>query len=533
MPEFWQVLSFGISLVLARFDVAGPYHGAGHPLVGDTKMSPRYESFRDSRAQHQSYECCILGAGPAGLGAALELCKHGIHSVVIIDRNHLPGGLARTERFGAARFDIGPHRFFTKNVEINRLWHETLGDDFRPVERMTRILFNHNLFGYPIKASDVVLKLGAVESAKALLSYAHARLAGRVGPVTFEDWVVQKFGRKLYETFFKTYTEKVWGIPCNEIGAEWAEQRIKGLDIVQALRKAVFPESNGRAKSLVDRFHYPVLGAGQMYEVICEQVTALGAKLMLNTSVVGVTRTDDEISSVTVRTPGGGLIDVTASHFFSSIPITHFVKLLAPPESDSVRLAAETLYYRDHITVNLVVDGDDLFPDQWIYVHSPDVRMARIANYNNFSKSMVGESRKTGLSVEYFTFQTEDLWISSDDMLVELAADELDYLGLVRKRTIERAWVVRETESYPTYYLGFQEPYRVLRSCLERFTNLYPIGRGGMYKYNNQDHSTLTGILAARNYLRLSGYPHNIWDVNIDAEYHEEAREQPGKPMVL
>ena len=384
-------------------------------------MSEQQVSFQKSQAQHQSYECCILGAGPAGLGAALELCRHGVHNIVIIDRNNLPGGLARTERFGAARFDIGPHRFFTKNVEINRLWHETLGDDFRPVERMTRILFNHKLFRYPIKASEMVLKLGTVESAKALLSYVQARLGGRVGPVTFEDWVVQKFGRKLYETFFKTYTEKVWGIPCNEIGAEWAEQRIKGLDIVQALKKAVFPGSNGRAKSLVDRFHYPVLGAGQMDEVMCEQVTALGTKLMLNTSVVGVNRTGDEISSVTVRTPGGCLVDVAASHFFSSIPITHFIKLLAPAEPDSVRLAAEALYYRDYITVDLIVDGEDLFPDQWIYVHSPDVRMARIANYNNFSKSMVGESRKTGLSVEYFTFQNEDLWKSPDDMLVELA----------------------------------------------------------------------------------------------------------------
>jgi protoporphyrinogen oxidase len=495
-------------------------------------MIRRQERVGEPEMRHESYECCILGAGPAGLAAAVELCKHGIHSLVLIDRNSLPGGLARTERCGIARFDVGPHRFFTKNAEINRLWHQTLGSDFRPVERVTRVLFNHKLFRYPIRAGEVLFKLGAAESAKAILSYAEARLGARADPVTFEDWVVRQFGRKLYDIFFKTYTEKVWGIPCGEIGAEWAAQRIKGLDILQTLKKAVFPRSTGQAKSLVDRFHYPVLGAGQMYEVMCEQVTGLGAKAMLGTSVVGVTRRGDEIASVIVRTPDGCLVNVTANHFFSSIPITHFIKILVPPEPEAVARAAEALYYRDHITVNLVVDGEDFFPDQWIYVHSPDVRMARIANYNNFSKAMVGEKGKTALSVEYFTFQREDLWQSPDATLVELAADELAYLRLVPKRAIEQAWVVRETESYPTYYLGYQEPYQILRSCLDRFVNLSPIGRGGMYKYNNQDHSALTGLLAARNYLALPGSPHNVWDINIDAEYHEEMQERTEKALV-
>ena len=472
----------------------------------------------------ESYECCILGAGPAGLGAALELCRHGVTSVILIDRNRLPGGLARTERFGAARFDIGPHRFFTKNAEVDRLWHSTLGADFRPVSRLTRVLFQDKLFRYPIKAADVVLKLGAAESARAILSYARAKFGPRLAPATFEDWVVQKFGRKLYEIFFKTYTEKVWGIPCDQIGAEWAEQRIKGLDIIQTLKQAVWPGGRARAKSLVSRFHYPVLGAGQMYEAMCERVTARGAKVMLGARVVGVRRRGDRIVSVTARGPDGGLVEVSAGHFFNSIPITHFVKMLSPPETDTALGAAGALYYREHVTVDLVADGEDLFPDQWVYVHSPDVRAARIANYNNFSKAMVGERGKTALSVEYFTFQSEPLWRSSDEELAGLATEELDRLRLVPRRSVERAWVVRETESYPAYYLGYRGAYEALRGCMERYTNLSAIGRGGMYKYNNQDHSTLTGILAARNYLKLCGAPHNVWDVNVDAEYHEEAK---------
>jgi protoporphyrinogen oxidase len=396
-----------------------------------------------------------------------------------------------------------------------------LGEDFQPVKRLTRILFDDSFFTYPIRASELALKLGAVESAKVILSYARARFSTRIDPHTFEDWVVQKFGRKLYEIFFKTYTEKVWGIPCSEIGAEWAEQRIKGLDILGVFKNAILPGSSSRAKSLVDHFHYPVLGAGQMYEVMCEQVTAQGANLMLNTSVVRVNRRGETISSVIVRGPEGKLIEITAQSFFNSIPITHFVKMLSPPESDTIRGAAESLFYREHITVDLVVNVDDVFPDQWIYVHSPNVRLARVANYNNFSKAMVGEKGKTGLSVEYFTFQSDDLWKCADEELMELAAEELQQLGLIEKGWIENAWVVRETESYPTYYLGYREPYQALRSRLEQFMNLFPIGRGGMYKYNNQDHSTLTGILAARNYLRLSGAPYNVWDVNVDAEYQE------------
>jgi protoporphyrinogen oxidase len=469
----------------------------------------------------KSYEGCIIGAGPAGWGAAIELVKHGVTNLLIIDKNKTVGGLARTEKFGPARFDVGPHRFFTKNREINRLWHDTLGTDFKPVNRLTRIYYNKNYFRYPISAGETLLKLGPIEALHIILSFISTRFEKNEEPKTFEDWITQKFGRKLYLTFFKTYTEKVWGIPCSQIGAEWAAQRIKGLDIVQTLKKAIRRQSRQNIKTLVEQFDYPVLGAGQMYETMCDQVVAAGADVMLNSRVIAFNNEHGKISSIDVLGPDGQPTQITADHFFNSIPMTHFFQILNPAETAPIQAAVQSLYYREHITVNLLVDGDDIFPDQWIYIHSPDVQMARLANYNNFSKAMVGAKNKSALSVEYFVFQDEDIWKMSDDAIRELAIEELDFIGLVKKNRVEQSWVVRETESYPTYYIGFKASYDLLISRLSQFSNLSAIGRGGMYKYNNQDHSTLSGILAARNYLKLHDSPYNLWDINIDAEYHE------------
>lgn len=468
-------------------------------------------------------ECCILGAGPAGLGAAVELAKHGIKDIVIIDKNAQIGGLSRTEIFDSYRFDVGPHRFFTNNSEINQLWHQTLGSDFIPVDRLTRIFYKKKYFNYPIKAFDALLKMGPIESAHALLSFLAAKAGSQKEAETFEDWITQKFGRKLYETFFKTYTEKVWGIPCTEIGAEWAAQRIKGLDIIEVLKSALLPKPKKNIKTLVEQFDYPRLGAGQMYEVMSEEALKNGGELLLNTTVTAFNSKDNMISSVEALGPDGEKIEIQAARYFNSIPLTHFFKLLHPKMDGSIKNAVESLYYRDHITVNLLIDKTDLFPDQWIYVHDQAVKMARLANYNNFSKAMINGQNKTAVSVEYFVFQNNEVWNMSDSDLKQLAVDELDYLGLVQKDAVEQGWVVRETESYPTYYLGFQTHYDLLKQSLDTFSNISPVGRGGLYKYNNQDHSTMSGILAARNYLKMPGSPFNIWDINIDAEYQESA----------
>ncbi|MBI4245251.1 MAG: FAD-dependent oxidoreductase, partial [Planctomycetes bacterium] len=385
---------------------------------------------------------------------------------------------------------------------------------------LTRIYYKNKYFNYPIKAFDTLYKLGLLESSQAMLSFIASKFRPKSEPKTFEDWISQKFGRKLYETFFKTYTEKVWGIPCNQIGAEWAAQRIKGLDIVQVIKKAMFGNKSKAVKTLVEQFDYPRLGAGQMYEVMADQTVSSGGELILGSRVTVFNRDGNAIKSIAVN-DGKEETLITANHYFTSIPITHFVKMLSPVESKEVINAAEALYYREHITVNLLIDKDDVFPDQWIYIHSPDVKMARIANYNNFSKDMVGHNAKTALSVEYFVFQHDNIWKRSDDELKDLAIEELSFLNIVDPKRVESAWVVRETESYPTYYLGFKDHYDILRKAIDKYTNLSAIGRGGMYKYNNQDHSTLSGILAARNYLKLSGSPYDLWSINIDAEYLE------------
>lgn len=471
----------------------------------------------------KTFECCILGAGPAGLGAALELVQNGVSDTVIVDRNRTVGGLARTEVFNGTRFDIGPHRFFTKNAEVNDIWRRTLGTDFKSVQRLTRIYYKQKYFNYPIKAIDAVSKLGLVESLHAILSYVASRARSSQDSNNFEDWIIRKFGRKLYEVFFKTYTEKIWGIPCREISAEWAAQRIKGLDIVQVIKSAII-SGGKKPKTLVEEFDYPVLGAGQMYEAMAEKVSGNGMTLMLNTTVLAVNHQNRKIKSIYVKDRDGNEYDLQARQYFSCLPLTHFSKMLRPAENDTILTAADSLYYRDHITVNLLVDGGEHFPDQWIYIHSPEVQMARLANYNNFSKAMVGHKGKSALSVEYFVFKHEPLWQKSDEEIKQLAIEELKRLNLISKECVDQAWVVRETESYPTYYLGFQEPYQVLIDRIVQFDNLYSIGRGGMYKYNNQDHSLFSGMLAARNYLHLPGSPYNLWDINIDAEYHESSK---------
>ena len=453
------------------------------------------------------------------MGAAVELVKNGIKDIIIIDKNSRVGGLARTEKFGCSRFDIGPHRFFTKNKEINQLWHDTLGDDFIPVNRLTRILYKKKLFNYPVSAFDALSKLGVLDSTEAILSYLNARIKPKNQINTFEDWISNKFGKKLFDTFFRTYTEKVWGIPCDQIGKEFAEQRIKGLDIIQVLKNTIIGKNN--VKTLVDQFDYPILGAGQMYEAWADLATSKGATILLDTKVVSINVNDHNISGIKVEDNTGNEIEIVAKQYFTSLPITHFFDLIEPAVNKKILMANSKLYYREHITVNLIIDKSGLFLDQWIYIHEPDVKMARVANYNNFSKSMVSKKNKTAISVEYFAFQNDQIWKLDNQSIIDLAIDEMHSVGLIDKLSVEQGFVIRETESYPTYYLGYKDSYNILKDEVNKFENLYPIGRGGMYKYNNQDHSTYSGILAARNYLNAEGAPFDLWQINIDAEYQE------------
>lgn len=466
----------------------------------------------------------VLGAGPAGISCAHELARRGVPAHVI-ERHPQVGGLCRTIPHGGFLFDVGPHRFFTKNDEVERLWHEALGDESVTVARRTRILYRNHLFDYPLKPLAALRGLGLWTSLQAMASFAKIKLGPRRGRArgSFEDWVVSQFGRVLYDIFFKTYTEKVWGISCRDISAEWAGQRIKGLSLTSALLNSL-KRGGGAAsgvKSLVDQFDYPRLGAGQVYERLAEKARSQGAVFALSTRVLGVRHGNNRIAGIDVEGPGGESSQLSAEHVFSSIPLTELILRLSPAPPDEVLEAARTLYYRDHVTVNLVIRRRRPFPDNWIYVHDPRVRMARIACYGNFSDGMLRDVGKDALSVEYFTFAHDELWQMADEQLIALAGRELEQVGLLAAGDIEGAFVVRERDSYPVYYLGYRSSLDTIRAYLARFENLTPIGRGGMYRYNNQDHAILSGLLAARNFC-APGAHHDLWEINEENEYLEE-----------
>ena len=462
----------------------------------------------------------IIGAGPAGAAAALELSRNGV-DVVIIEANDDIGGLSRTCEFQGARFDVGPHRFFTRAEEVRALWAETLGDEFSDVDRLTRIFYRGKLLNYPISIGDTLAKVGPVQTAGFALSYLAARARRAVvkrPPASFEDWVVAHFGRRLFEAFFKTYTEKVWGIPCSEIGAEWAAQRIKGLSLAEAVRNAIFKPQE-RAKTLVERFKYPRLGAGQMYRRMVELAQEGGAQTLLSTRAVGIRH--EAGRAVAVRTDTRG--EVPCAAVLTSNPITEVALGLDPAPPVAVQDAARALRFRCHLSVHLLVEGD-LFPDNWIYVHATEVTLGRVANYATFSPAMRDPAGRTPITVEYFQFPDDPLYRNpGDEALLAYARAELDMMGIVQPEQTRDGFVIRSPHAYPVLDRSYGAHLETVRGHLAGLSNLQPIGRGGMFKYNNQDHSIFTGLLAARNIL---GAEHDVWAVNIDAEYHEGGKAQ-------
>jgi len=464
----------------------------------------------------------ILGAGPAGMACAYELSRNG-RVATVLDRNPTVCGLARTIEYKGFRFDLGPHRFLTKNKEVDDLWHELVGEQYVEVPRLTRIYYRNKFFHYPLRPFNALFGLGLFTTARAVVSFltAHVR-STRAEADTFEDWVVQRFGRRLYEIFFKTYTEKVWGIPCSQLSAEWAGQRIKGLDLWEAVRNAFFGQRGNRSvKTLADKFHYAARGAGQVYEIMSDRLVKAGTVVRNNFEVHRIQREGARLTRIH-GVHNDQEVAVDADYVFSSIPLTEFVRILDPPAPVEIREAAQKLFYRDHITVNLILDRPSLFPDNWIYVHSPDVRMARLTDYGNFSREMLADHARAAVSVEYFCFAHEPIWLMEDADLIRLAKDELVQTGLCDPNDVIDGFVVRERDSYPTYYVGHREHFDKLKAYAMTLENAQLIGRGGMYKYNNQDHSILTGLLAARN---LLGGTCELWNINTDQEYLEEIRQ--------
>jgi len=468
----------------------------------------------------------IMGAGPAGLTAAYELMKNDVPITVIEKDPSYVGGLARTVEHKGYRFDIGGHRFFSKNQEVEDLWTEILGAEMLTRARLSRIYYRGRFFAYPLKAVNALWNLGLVETVRCLASYARARLAPIARPRSFEDWVRNQFGWRLYSIFFKTYTEKVWGISTTELSADWAAQRIKSLDMWLVLKSALLPHRKPSHRddvvtTLIDSFRYPRLGPGQMWERVAAICAEKRSPVMFGRSVDRITHDRGRVRTVVTRAASGETEEHAGTDFISSIPIRQLVARLDPPAPESVQKAANSLSYRDFISVALMIDKADVFPDNWIYIHDPNVRVGRIQNFKNWSPSMVPDQSKTCLGLEYFCFEGDGLWTSDDATLIHLAANELAQLGVCSPSQVFDGVVVRQAKAYPVYDDAYEAHVDVVREYLaKQLSNLHLAGRNGMHKYNNQDHSMMTALLVAKNIATGSSY--DPWKVNAEAVYHED-----------
>jgi protoporphyrinogen oxidase len=466
-------------------------------------------------------EVVVIGAGPAGLTAAYALTKRG-EPVTVLEGDSVVGGISRTVERDGWRFDIGGHRFFTKVPVVEELWHEILPDDeflLRP--RMSRIYYKGKFIDYPLRALNALQKLGLVESVACILSYVRARIRPPKDQTNYEGWLVARFGWRLYRHFFKSYTEKVWGMPASQMPADWAAQRVKNLSLRTAVVNALLPKRNQKdVTSLIEEFQYPMFGPGMMWERARDLVVERGGRVLMDTPVARIRHAGGRATAV-VAVEGGAEVEHPADHVVSSMPLPELVLAMDPPAPAEVQAAARRLSHRDFLTVALVVPQSDGFPDNWIYIHSPDVKVGRIQNFASWSPYMVKEGR-TCLGLEYFVFEGDELWSSADEDLVALGARELERLGLAKAADVEAGYVVRMPKAYPVYDEGYRDAVDVLRKWLgDVAPNVHPVGRNGMHKYNNQDHSMLTAVLSVENI--LDGAGHDVWAVNVDEDYHESS----------
>jgi protoporphyrinogen oxidase len=485
----------------------------------------------------------IIGAGPAGLTAAYVLAKQGVPVTVLEADPEYVGGIARTARYKGYHFDIGGHRFFSKAKEVEDLWTEILPNDMLVRPRSSRIFYKGKFFAYPLKAVEALLKLGVVESMRCVLSYGHARMFPVKNPRSLEEWVTNQFGQRLYSIFFKTYTEKVWGMSCKEISADWAAQRIKGLSLTTAVWNALFPQREPKdrrnvVKSLIDTFRYPRRGPGMMWETCAARVKEMGGEIVMGANVTGA-RLDRTTGRWTIMYEAGragragraggasragevgeaGRLDV--DHVISSAPIRQLVAGLEPPMSEASRSAAAALRYRDFLTVVLILKDRGVVSDNWIYVHDPGVRVGRVQNFKSWSPEMVPDPGMACYGLEYFCFENDDVWNASDAELIDLGRRELATIGLAKPEDVVDGCVVRQRKAYPVYDDDYARNVDTIRAELARaYPRLHLVGRNGMHKYNNQDHAMMTALLTARNILAGESL-YDVWQVNQDAEYHE------------
>lgn len=468
-----------------------------------------------------SLPVAVIGAGPAGLTAAYLLAARGRHPIVFESTDAI-GGLAQTASRDGYRFDLGGHRFFTKSAEVSALWEEILGAEMLVRPRLSRIYWRGRFVEYPLRGGDVVAKVGPLELVRCAASYALARARRDRTETSFEDWVTARFGRRLFELFFKTYTEKVWGVSTEELRAEWAAQRIGELSLWGAVRSALPGRRRETPKSLIEEFRYPRLGPGQMWEEMARRIVAAGGEVRLNAPVE---RLRIEAGEVVAVRAGGAETAVAAA--ISSAPLRTVAGLADPAAPSSVCEAALGLRYRDFLTVALVIEGEPPFPDNWVYVHDPAARVGRIQNYRAWSPWMSPDPRRSCIGLEYFCFEGDELWSSNDAELIALASNEVEKLGLLGANRVVDGHVVRMPKAYPIYDTDYAARVEKIRAWLDGIANLQQIGRNGLHRYNNSDHSMLTAMRAVENL--CDGAEHDIWAVNADSVYHErgEVDEQP------
>jgi protoporphyrinogen oxidase len=476
----------------------------------------------NSTDQNSIPKVVIIGAGPAGLTAAYELViRYGIPSI-ILEADSVVGGISRTVERDGWRFDIGGHRFFTKVKAVEALWHEILPDeDFMLRPRMSRIYYNGKYYDYPLKALNALGNLGVWESLLCVLSYAWARIRPPKDKTTLEGWIVARFGWRLYKHFFKTYNEKLWGVPVNKLPADFAAQRIKNLSLFNAIMNSLLPKRKQRnITSLIEEFQYPKYGPGMMWEKCRDLVLARGCQIVMKQRVVAVLRENGRAVSVITEDRSGTRTEYACDHVISSMPISQLLKAITPAAPPAVTQSAHDLRYRDFLTVALVVPEIYSFPDNWIYVHSKDVQVGRIQNFGSWSPYLVKEGR-TCLGLEFFVFEGDKTWNKSDEELIEQGKRELAILGLVDPTKVEAGYVVRMPKAYPFYDEHYKANVARIVDWLDHNApNIHPVGRNGMHRYNNQDHSMVTAMLTAENIAR--GTHHDVWSVNVEDSYHEE-----------
>jgi protoporphyrinogen oxidase len=474
-----------------------------------------------------SVETLVIGAGPAGLTTAYSLAKKGREVVVLEQDTTYVGGISRTVDYKGFLFDIGGHRFFSKAREVVDLWNEILPDDFIERPRLSRIFYRGKFYSYPLKAFEALRNLGLLRSTACIASFLYAKAFPIRNPRTFHQWVRNQFGSMLFSIFFKTYTEKVWGMSCDEISADWAAQRIKGLDLGSAIKDALqrslgLSRAKGGqvAKSLIESFRYPRRGPGMMWEAASGLIRQMGGRVILDRKATGLSYdSESKLWSVTVASGSGQTETYTARHVVSSAPLRELMGAITPTPISL--LHARNLKYRDFLTVVLIGKSNLSLPDNWVYIHDPSVKVGRVQNFGSWSPEMIADGVSTCLGLEYFCFEGDGLWTASDAELVELAKREIGHIGLMRPEDVADACVVRQPKAYPVYDETYAENVRMVRLDLAlNYPNLHLIGRNGMHKYNNQDHAMMTGLLTALNIVADETL-YDTWGVNEDAEYGE------------